>query len=160
MLLEISEERFRSLSGFDLGWEMISGPIQQARTRSLAVKKEVYNQLTPGQKALFSFWVMYGHVQQGWLPFFQSGYHQYLPMLRTGLLNIEDQPMLETLDLAAKAFQDHENALIFSDTEAAQRIADQFRALDQRLFALLPTTMQRLENLIRAAPQEFVIFTS
>jgi hypothetical protein len=159
MIIEISEERFRSLCGFELGWELIQGPIQLARGRSLAVKKEVFDQLTAGQKALFSFWVMYGHVQNGWLAFFQSRYGEYLPMMRKALIDIADRELLADLDQAASLFQRYEGAQV-SSTASLDPIVRQFEPLDGRLDVLLLAAMQRLENLIREKPQEFVVFTS
>ncbi len=157
MKMEISEERFRGLSGFDLGWELIREPIQLVRGRSLAVKKEVFDQLTSGQKALFSFWVMYGHVQNGWLAFFQSGYGQYLPMMRKALMDIDDQELLASLDRAADLFKGYESARASSaESPSLEQIVQQFEPLDERLSVLLPAAMQRLENLIREKPQEFV----
>jgi hypothetical protein len=159
MRLEISEERFRSTCGFELGWELIQGPIQLVRGRSLAVKKEVFDQLTAGQKALFSFWVMYGHVQSGWLAFFQSRYGEYIPMMRKALIDIDDRELLADLDQAASLFQGYEGASSPA-SPSTEQIVQQFEPLDERLNVLLPATMQRLENLIREKPEEFVVFST
>jgi hypothetical protein len=154
---EISEERFRSLRGFELGWELIQEPILRVRGRNLAVKKEVFDQLTPGQKALFSFWVMYGHVQNGWLAFFQSRYGEYLPMMRKALIDIADRELLADLDQAASLFGKYENARV-SSPASLEPIVREFEPLDGRLTMLLPAAMQRLEALIREKPLEFVVF--
>lgn len=151
MKKEISEERFRRLTGFELGRELIGGAIEAARGRNLAVKKAVYEGLTEGQRALFSFWVMYGHVQEGWLAFFQSGYGAYLPMMRKGLRDIGDQDLLDSLDRAEELFREYERG--------GEATARQIEALDRGLDAQLAAAMGRLEALIRMRPQEFVVFS-
>ena len=159
MKKDISQDRFHSLAGFELGRELIAAPIQQARGRNLAIKKEVYDGLTPGQRSLFGFWVLYGHVQDGWLPFLQWAYGEYLRMIRASLQSPEFQSLMESLDRADHLFQDYQRALDSASPEAAGQIAAQFAILDSLLPTLLPAAMSSLEALIRVNPQEFVSFT-
>jgi hypothetical protein len=144
----------------------------------LQIKKEVNERLTPGQKTLFSFWIMYGHTKSGWLQFHleglpSGGYARFLPMIRHGLDHIHDQAMIANLDEAKKLYLENEEFLrsiqdsLEKRAEPGQeaqetfgRIRQQFDRLDQTLFSLLGETMRKIEAYIRATSEEFVVFTA
>lgn len=72
MLIEIKRADFYSFNDNDLGWVCIEPIIQKIRGRELNIKSQVYAQLTRGQKALFMFWVLYGHSNNGIIQFYNE----------------------------------------------------------------------------------------
>jgi hypothetical protein len=170
--VNLTKGQFEDLHGKELGWELIKPAIQQVRGRSLEKKKEVYESLTPGQKSLFSFWILHGHTQAGWIQFFLEGYTQYIPVIRHGFAQIDDQAMLANLHAAEQLFADHTQSLetgSFSPEKPfpADRnkrtdwnsLRQKFVPLDHALWLNLDETIQKLEEYIRANPDQFVIFT-
>ncbi len=163
MRVQMSEERFTGLSGFDLGQVLIQPAIQQARGRRLETKQIVYDCLTPGQKSLFAFWVLYGHTRSGWLPFFQEGayiggYEQFLPMIKAGLRHINDQALVENIAWAETLYARCRESLHPSQEVAiSDEIIQAFEQANERLRVLLPETMSKLETYIRTRPEEFLI---
>lgn len=159
MRVYLNEEQFASLSGFALGRELIQPAIQQSRGQRLETKKRVYDFLTPGQKSLFAFWVLYGHTGSGWLSFFQEGgyvggYGQFLPMIKAGIRYINDQALLENIIWAETLYARCGESL-HSIQEAA--ISEEVAQASEKLLALLPQTMHTLEAYIRAHPEEFLM---
>lgn len=160
----LSKEQFVALSGFDLGHVLIQPAIQQARGQRLEKKSDVIHQLTPGQRSLFAFWVMYGHTGTGWLQFFrdyqyQGSYEPYLLMIKAGLGRLNDESMLENIIEAENLYRQSQQ--VQSGNQSTGGEADlqrDFAPVDQRLFALLPETMQKLAAYIYAHPEEFVVF--
>lgn len=166
MRVHLTEEQFASLSGFALGQTLIQPTIQQARGQRLETKKSVYDCLTPGQKSLFGFWVLYGHTQSGWLPFFQEGvyvggYVQFLPMIKAGLQHINDPALLENV-IEAETLYAHYRESLHPEQEVPvpEEITQAFTQVSQTLLDLLPETMRKLETYIRARPEEFLIKNS
>jgi hypothetical protein len=174
MRTKISKESFLTLRGYELDQELIRLPILQVRGQSLEKKKQVYETLTPGQKSLFAFWVMYGHTQMGWLQFYLSGsyiggYEQFLPMIKAGLKHIDDTAMLENVMEAEKLYRAYQADLRASQTPAEEhpvsqvdleKIKQEFSKVDERLFPLLGKIMEKTEQYIRASPEEFIVFES
>jgi hypothetical protein len=170
--VKISKEQFDSLGGKDLEWDLIMPTIQQVRGQNLQIKKEVYEKLTPGQKSLFSFWILLGHTQSGWLQFFLEGYAPYLPLIKRGLEKIGDQAMLANLHDAETLYIEISDLLNLAqalthgvgiieqvrhtDWEVLQH---KFVPLDHSLWTLLDESFQILERYIRNHPDEFVVFT-
>ncbi len=70
MRIHITQAQFANLRGFALGRELIQPVIQQVRGQRIEINRKVYEGLTRGQKALFAFWVLYGHTGSGWFQFF------------------------------------------------------------------------------------------
>ncbi|MEM8532222.1 MAG: hypothetical protein AAGF95_15360 [Chloroflexota bacterium] len=108
--IAISNERFLALNGYALGQELINPAILQIRGQNLEKKRAVYETLTPGQKSLFAFWIIYGHTQSGWLRFFWEGlyvggYEQFLPMIKTELAHSNAQKLLTNVTEAEKNTQ-------------------------------------------------------
>ncbi len=172
-LVKISKEQFEDLHGKELGWQLIEPTIRLVRGQNLQIKKEVYDKLTPGQKSLFSFWVLHGHTQSGWLQFFMEGYSPYLPLIKWGLQKIDDQMMLANLHAAEIFFAENSEflKLALSSPEKSgnphqkdqtdwDTIRRKFAPLDRSLWTLLDETIRKLEAYIRAYPDEFVIFTA
>lgn len=171
--IPLSKERFESLSGFELSQELINLPILQVRGQPLEQKRDVYAQLTPGQKALFAFWVLYGHTKMGWLQFYLEGlyvggYDQFLPMMKAGLQHVQAQALLANIAEAETLYATHKEHLQTiqhaSDKHGAEQVEfdaihQEFVRIDERLFPLLKETMAQIEAYIRATPEEFVIFT-
>lgn len=163
MRVNLTEEQFASLSGFALGQALIQPAIQQSRGQRLETKKSVYDCLTPGQKSLFGFWVLYGHTQSGWLPFFQEGvyvggYRQFLPMIKAGLRHINDLALVENVMEAEKLYAHHRESLHpEQEVSVPEEITQAFAQVSETLLALLPETMGKLEAYIRARPEEFLI---
>lgn len=156
----LSKEQFNMLSDFDLGHLLIQPAIQQARGQRLEKKSDLIHQLTPGQRSLFAFWVMYGHTGTGWLQFFrdyqyQGLYEPYLLMIKAGLGRLNDESMLENIIEAENLFRQSQQVQSTGSEEDLQR---DFAPVDQRLFALLPETMKKLAAYIHAQPAEFVVF--
>jgi hypothetical protein len=178
MRVRISREQFESLSGGELGWALIQPAISQVRGQSLQQKKEVYDRLTPGQRSLFGFWVMHGHTQAGWLQFFldgpaAGGYAAYLPMIRHGLEHVGARAMVANLDEAERVHRQNEELVTslrvgaqasdVASPDSSHAIAEmrrQFEPVDRSLPSLLDETTAILEAYIRAAPDEFVVFTA
>ena len=95
----IPKERFLALNGYALGQGLINPAILQVRGQNLKKKRAVYETLTPGQRSLFAFWILYSHTQSGWLRFFWEGlyvggYEQFLPMIKADLAHIHAQALL------------------------------------------------------------------
>lgn len=152
MRVKISRERFVSLSGNELAWELIQKVILPIRGKRVEVKQAVFERLTPGQKDLFGYQVLYGHTQFGWFHFYEAGYASHLPMIRKGLEHIQAQALIDNLDAAERLYRKLET----QDTlEKAQQI---FAEVDQTLFSSLIDASQKMEDYIRANAGEFVEF--
>jgi hypothetical protein len=161
----ISRETFAALHGYELGQELINPAIGQVRGKNLEIKRDIYQWLTPGQRVLFAFWVLYGHTRSGWLQFFLEGlyvggYEQFLPMIKAGLRQVDAEALLENITAAEKLIAGHRASLQAEPDADLEKIQHEFAPLDERLFSLLPETMTRIEAQIRALPEEFVLFTN
>jgi hypothetical protein len=80
---------------------------EQIRGKSPAVKNDAIAQLTPGQKALCMFRVMYDHSKNSaseyyaWMAYLQEQ-PGYWGEVTGGVHFFDDQPMLELLDTLAR----------------------------------------------------------
>jgi hypothetical protein len=168
----ISKQAFEALNGFDLGEELVRPVVLQTRGQRMEKKHEVFEQLTQGQRALFSFWILQGHARDGWLMFLQecaaAGVTDaYLAIIKAGLRQLHDQAMLDHV-LAAEALYREGQATLAEcwetseeDLDPAQRLAyteiqQDFSRMDPILFKRLDESMKILETYIRANPEEFV----
>ena len=164
MRINITKEQFSKLSGFSLGQELIQPIIQKVRGQRIEIKRAVYEVLTPGQKSLFAFWVMYGHTGSGWLQFFQEGlyiggYEQFLPMIKAGFRHINDLAMLENVIWAEEVYSQYRACLsTVREPADSDELAQAFAPASEQLLALLPETMSKIETYIRNQPEEFVTF--
>jgi hypothetical protein len=161
MRAKITKEKFAALKGNDLGWELIHDVVLPLRGKSLEKKQAVYEQLTPGQKALFAFWVVCGHTQSGWSDFHEAGYFSHLPMLRKGLEHIQAQALSDNLETAQKLYLGREDGLKPMPREAQEpppKGKPESAELDEALPPALNDASQRMEAYIRGHAEEFVEF--
>lgn len=157
--ITITREKFFSLSDFSLGRELIQPVIDQVMGKNIQKKKEIYARLTPGQKTLFGFWVLYGHIQSGWFDYlFYGEYGPYLPMIKTGLHPINDTKLLENIAEAENLYLHYQDCL--NDKGNENKIREMFAPIDNALFNILPATMGMIERSIRTNPDEFVNFVN
>src|SRR5574340_156321 len=99
----MKRQLFDSLGDLELAEACIGPTIQRVRGKDLAVKAHVYTELTPGQRALLMFWVVYGHAQSGMPRFFceldyllsQTGFRAEL---KAGMRFFADDRMLGLLE--------------------------------------------------------------
>ena len=167
----ITKEQFNSLKGKELSWELIQAAIFAARGQNLERKRAVYEQLTPGQKILFGFTVLSGHTQYGWLQFFETGYGNYLPMIRWGLVQLQAQALIDNLDAAEKLYRQlndipqnklktpGEGRQPKEGQEVSAESEQEFAEVDRILMPSMQDAGQKMEAYIRGTAFEFVKFS-
>ncbi len=71
-MVTMSRTAFDSLDSAELAWACIEPTIGRMRGKAPEVKKQVYAELTAGQRALLMFWILHGHARHGVIQFYQE----------------------------------------------------------------------------------------
>lgn len=164
----ITIEQFNSLHVQQLFWELIGDVITLVRGKNSDRKRHVFEQLTNGQKILFGFMVLHGHTRYGWEGFFASGYSDYLPMIRWGLVQLDAQTLVDNLDHADNLFHqrggigERKTRMDDVDQLSVQRqiveagLKQDYSEVDQDLPQAMLDAIRKMENYIRIQAGEFV----
>jgi hypothetical protein len=81
-------------------------------------------------------------------------------MIKAGLKHINDLALLENVIWAEELYTRHRESLnTVPELADSNEIAQAFAPANEKLFALLPETMGKIEIYIRARPEEFVVLT-
>ncbi len=171
MLITVKRKDFESLNDISLIWICIEPAMQQARGRNFAVKSEVYAHLTPGQRALFMFQMLYGHTSKGVEEFYS--HLSYLlsndgvwSQLKKGMQYFGDYNMIQILEKMNIVFQsltteefkesvEQHNALIV-DIDKNAELSASMSLINKSLSETLPLTIKLVATYIRDNVDEYV----
>ncbi|HEX3043526.1 MAG TPA: hypothetical protein VHY08_02125 [Bacillota bacterium] len=169
----IKREVFNSLADDQLIWACIEPAIQPIRGRNFQVKSQIYSELTPGQRALLMFQVLYGHTRNGVAEFFDhTSYFLAEPGVwsefKTGMRYFGDHAMLQLLEEIERLqpfIKKHQQPDSNEDFNGMGRepgnsstILTAINQLDAKLQEIIPETLHRIGEYIRNNPGEFVQF--
>ncbi len=142
----MNREEFNTLDDQQLIWACVEPAILKARGKDPETKSRVIKQLNDGQRALFLFQVLYGHMHSGTAQFF--GYLSYL----TDQLDI-----WAAIKSSMKYFGDMEMADFIEKMERAYTAKNiPLDELDAAYQKLIPETVRRIGACIRRNPHEFI----
>ncbi len=168
MLVTMKRPVFDSLDYAALGLACVEPTILQVRGKNPAVKRQAYLQLNTGQRAVFMFWVLYGHVGNSidefycWVCHLQSQPETWSE-LKAGLRYFDDEAMLHLLEETESllgARNRHGDGMrrdvcardLVDDRELLTS-ADRLNAVFRKL---VPTSLKIIGAYIRNNPAEFV----
>jgi hypothetical protein len=158
MLISVQKAKFEALNPHALAWVCIEPTMQQSRAKDLSVKSRIYNQLTTGQRALYMFWVLYGHANNGILPFctgIASIAGNIWEELKKSFAYFGDEAMRQLVEEMETLYHKIEaRNHVFSDFELLA-IA---KRLDSTYHLISPAALVRVADYIRCHPDEFVYF--
>lgn len=159
------------MNDVSLIWACIGPTMQQVRGRNFVVKSEIYATLTPGQRALFMFQVLYGHTLYGVEEFYSHFSYllsnkSFWSQLKKGMQYFEDYAMLQILEQMDIVFQSLEiekskesveqyNILI-ADIDKNTELSTSISLLNKSLNDTLPLTVKLVATYIRDNADEFV----
>ncbi len=163
MFITVKRKDFETLNDVSLIWTCIEPAILQARGKSFTIKSEVFANLTAGQRALFMFQVLYGHISKGVEEFYShlsyllSNKGVWLQLIE-GMKYFRDYDMvkiLEKMDLVFKEIAQQHNALIVSIDKNTELSAS-MSLINRSLSDTLPSTIKLVATYIRDNTDEFV----
>jgi hypothetical protein len=143
-IMEIGDER--------LIWTCVEPVIQKVRGKSGLEKLQVFRQLGDGQRALFMFQVLHGHMEHGTNGFYDQ--ISYLaeqmniwPALKSGMRYFGLDGMH---DLIGKMEEDYScRADGYADMAIMEKLDDMYRKL-------IPASVKSVAERIRSHPEEFL----
>lgn len=157
-LVTVPCDLFRESDASQLCWACIGPVMQRVRGKDQSVKLGVYRTLTPGQRALFSFWSLHGHAET------RESFYSILLYLRDlgALPELESGALYFGLDELAQLYR--ECSAVVCPTLPDVALGEQLSAantdeLFERYRELSPAVLERIATFIRRNPQEFVRLT-
>jgi hypothetical protein len=96
----MTRRAFDALDDASLARAAVEPIIVAVKAKSPGIKSAVYEALSPSRRALFAFWIVYGHArEQGWTRFFRevpylSAFPDFFDCLRSTFKYIGDEAML------------------------------------------------------------------
>ena len=161
---KLDKGNFYGLHGYDFGWfvlEPISDFVQDKDHEMGRMK-----QLSPGQKALYFWWLLDAEVTNGgFVQFYYKGYGRYVPALLKGMGLVGDPKMKGLIQEADSIYKINQQAIEKADKEdqVETELQDEeeemteLDALDEKYYALHDHTMALLEQYIRQHPNEICV---
>jgi Domain of unknown function (DUF4375) len=108
LLPQFDKKKFDTLHSWDFGWELL-GPINIATDQENS-EDELSKRLSPGQKALYFLWYLDAQVSNGgFIQFYFNGYRKYLELIKSGLMLIGDNKVLELVNKADQEYLLHQS---------------------------------------------------
>ncbi|HEU4964967.1 MAG TPA: hypothetical protein VFV52_14065 [Bacilli bacterium] len=152
----MKQELFHSLDDESLRLAVLAPATRQVRAQSPAVKAQVYAQMTPGQRALFMFQVLFEHSRNS-----TEEYYKWCATLmeektwgevKGALKHLRDEAMLQFLEETEEFLLVWKQAGVVED-EAFLAEAERRNA---RYHELAARTIERIGEYVRSHPEEFV----
>lgn len=169
MLVTIKQKDFEAFEDASLIWACIEPTIQQVRGKSFTIKSEVYVTLTPGQRALLMFQMLYGHTTNGIETFFS--HLAYLlsnqgvwSQLKKGMEYFGDQDMVQILEKMNTVFQNQNREEFIESAEQNNVLVDfdqdvelsaSVNLLNKSLSDTIPLSIERVATYIRNNINEY-----
>ncbi|WP_409299939.1 hypothetical protein [Peribacillus sp. SCS-155] len=172
MLKSMSQEDFELLEDSALAENCFEPIIPMIRGKKGAMKKEVYDHLTTGQKALFMFSAFYNHARNSFAEFYWwSAYFVAQPEtwseLKWGLRHLGTDKLLHLIEeievclLKMDFPRSLENFQVtYNDLDYDSSLYDLLKPLHDTFHELGPETLQIIGNFIRMHKKEFITFDS
>lgn len=169
MLVTMKRQAFDSLDPAALGWACIEPTLQQVHGISPTVRSQVLAQLTPGQRALFLFRVLYDHVGDSaadlycWVSYLLSEAKKW-SAIKAGSRYFGDDAMLhllEEIEGLLEARHQEGDALrrdaLPWDLDDDPELFASISQLNATFHEIVPTTLKLIGVYIRNNPSEFVL---
>lgn len=160
MLAAMNKELFNSLDNASIIWACIEPTIKKIRGKDFTVKRDAYDELTMGQRALLMFQIIYGHTSSGILQFFS--YVPYVPSgkgiwheLKKAMEYFKDYSMLKIFSELEKDYLAFEEKIHAADDPELVSAIEQH---DKMYRDTIPETIKLIGTYIRNNPSEFVKF--
>ncbi|WMT42884.1 hypothetical protein RE628_11685 [Paenibacillus sp. D2_2] len=134
------------------------------------IKEGFYNDLSEGQRSLFSFHVYYDHAIESLDEFYWwSAYFMAQPKIwysiKSGLKYFGDDPMLQILERVESVLKKYnypgsldEINVTREDLALNQELLESIRSISYQFNEAAPTTIQNIGNYIRDNIKEFIVF--
>ena len=169
MVVTMKRRVFDSFDTTALAWACIEPTLQQVHGKNAAVKSQVVGQLSPGQRALFLFRVLYDHAGTSagdlycWVSYL-LGESQTWSAIKAGSRYFGDDAMLRLLEalesvLGARRHKGdggQRDALPWDLDDDAELFAF-ISPLSERFNEIVPSTLELMGVYIRNHPGEFVL---
>ncbi len=162
----------RAFDAFDdpsLARAAVEPIIVAVRAKSPGIKSAVFEALSPGRRALFAFWIFYGHArEQGWTLFFRevpyvSEFPDFLGCLRSAFEYIGDEAMISLVSDVEHVHRAHDQVMKDIPTLDPREpryaaVIEALAPLDRRYRALVAGSLGRVAALVRGRARDFVAF--
>ncbi|MFX3659005.1 MAG: hypothetical protein ACE3JN_02795 [Ectobacillus sp.] len=170
MPIQISRQQFDSLDDRLLGEACFAPIIPEIRGKDTAAKKEVYDRLTAGQRALFMFSAYYNHAKNSLAEvYWWSAYFLAQPKvwteLKAGLRYFGADEMLQVLEEMERTLKTRNHLRGLGKFDASYKDIDEDTGLLAAVSSLhavfqeiSPAVLQKIGQCIRSNPSEFVQF--
>jgi hypothetical protein len=147
-------KEFMELDDEKIIWECVGPVIQKVRGKSGLEKLQVFRQLGEGQRALFMFQVLHGHMEHGTKGFYDQVSYLAEQMniwaaLKSGIRYFG---LDEMLDLIENMEEDYDRR---ADGHADKAITEK---LDDTYRKLIPAAVKGVAQRMRSHPEDFLGF--
>lgn len=169
MLVTMKRQVFDSLGPAALARACIEPTLQQVHTINPAVKSQVLAQLTPGQRALFMFRVLYDHAGDSaadlycWVSYLLGEANTW-PAIKAALRYFGDEAMpqlLEEIEGALEARHQQADAgrrdVLPWDLDDDPELLTAMSRLNATFHELVPATLKLMGIYIQDNPGDFVV---
>ncbi len=158
LLPEVDRERFNALHSWEFAWAIVE-PLTLAADK--APEDAFSERLSPGQKALYYFWLLDGEVTNGgFIQFYWNEHRKYLAPVKKGLELVDDPKLLELVEKADRFYLAHEDQFRvqrkLDDWEPLYKGLKEFDQLDAKYYGLRDSAVAGIERYVRAHPGDFV----
>jgi hypothetical protein len=144
----------RELEAMDDGeliWACVEPIVKRMRAKTFNIKSEVYGGLNRGQRGLFMFQMLRGHLDGGVEELFRNlSYLLCRPEVWRELKGAFDYFGCDDMAALIGAME-----LLYNEINNGKRPAEQIKAADARLLGLLPGAEKLIAGYIRSHPLEF-----
>lgn len=148
----MKRQEFMELDDERLIWVSVEPFIEKARGRSGLEKLKVFGELSDGQRALFMFQVLHGHMEHG-----TNGFYDHIAYLadqmdiwlalRSGMRYFEAEGMIDLIGKMEKGFARRaEGRLDEAITEG----------IDEIYRKMIPVLVRDVAQRIRSHPEDFI----
>ncbi|GGF79626.1 hypothetical protein GCM10010912_25780 [Paenibacillus albidus] len=167
-LVHMNQTDWKGLTDERLGAACMEPTFQRIRGKSPEIKTEVISHLTPGQKALCMFRVMYDHAKPSPAEYYAwISYMMDLPGYWSGVMEglrfFGDANMIGMLEETQEALAARNTLLgkewssaSLSDMERDEALRITVNSLFARFTEIASVSLQNIASYIRTHPQEFV----
>ncbi|MBS4196310.1 hypothetical protein [Lederbergia citri] len=168
MKIKMTKKMFSSIDNIELGKACFAPIIPMIRGKSIEIKKQIYNQLSPEQKDLFMFSVYYNHAEKSLYEFYWwSAYYYAQPdawiELKRALIHFKAKSMLCILNELEDFFREKNYSRNLENINLSQKDIDNqvdlqnfIQSMFTKFKEISPITLNKIGDCIRENPYQFV----
>lgn len=170
MLTKMKRQVFDSLEDSALGGVCFEPIIPMVRGKDITVKKNIYRQLTSGQKALFMFFAYYNHARNSLAEFYWwTAYYYAQPQawseIKAGLRYFKANAMLQLFEKAEELLNEKKFSnrlegfnVSYKDLDNDPELFTSMTQLSHRFQEITPDVLKKIGEHIKCNPNEYIQF--